>query len=155
WTAVISCVMVRSARPIRRVVVNRDPATCTRTTSSCHSGNRAGSVTYAKTSSGGRAMSMVDTIADICCPPLVAVTKYHGWERGCVTAERFEAHRPALRAVAYRMLGSLAEADDAVQQSWLHASGRDVSGVANLGAWLTTVVGRVCLDMLRTRKARA
>ncbi|MEV5596243.1 sigma-70 family RNA polymerase sigma factor [Streptomyces sp. NPDC052496] len=69
-------------------------------------------------------------------------------------AERFEEHRAHLRAVAYRMLGSLSEADDAVQEAWLRLSRSDVSGVANLGGWLTTVVGRVCLDLLRTRTAR-
>ncbi|MGP3974062.1 sigma-70 family RNA polymerase sigma factor [Streptomyces sp. 8N114] len=70
-------------------------------------------------------------------------------------AEQFESHRGHLRAVAYRMLGSLAEADDAVQEAWFRLSRSDVSGVENLVGWLTTVVGRVCLDMLRTRKARA
>ena len=69
-------------------------------------------------------------------------------------AERFEADRPQLRAVAYRMLGSLSEADDAVQEAWLRLSRSDASGIENLSAWLTTVVGRVCLDMLRSRKAR-
>ena len=69
-------------------------------------------------------------------------------------AERFEAHRGHLRAVAYRMLGSLSEADDAVQEAWLKLTRADTSGVTNLGGWLTTVVGRVCLDMLRTRRAR-
>ncbi len=69
-------------------------------------------------------------------------------------AERFEAERPHLRAVAYRMLGSLAEADDAVQESWLRLSHSDTSGVENLGGWLTTVVARVCLDQLRTRSTR-
>ncbi|WP_030017323.1 sigma-70 family RNA polymerase sigma factor [Streptomyces monomycini] len=69
-------------------------------------------------------------------------------------AKRFEEHRAHLRAVAYRMLGSLSEADDAVQEAWLRLSRSDVSGVANLGGWLTTVVGRVCLDLLRTRTAR-
>ncbi|MER6527639.1 sigma-70 family RNA polymerase sigma factor [Streptomyces sp. NPDC001508] len=69
-------------------------------------------------------------------------------------ADRFEAERPGLRAVAYRMLGSLAEAEDAVQESWLKLSRTDVSEVKNLGAWLTTVVGRVCLDMLRSRASR-
>ncbi|MEU9111573.1 RNA polymerase sigma factor SigJ [Streptomyces sp. NPDC048483] len=68
-------------------------------------------------------------------------------------AARFEEHRGHLRAVAYRMLGSLAEADDAVQESWLRLSRAGAQGVENLGGWLTTVVGRVCLDMLRTRKA--
>lgn len=69
-------------------------------------------------------------------------------------AEQFEANRAHLRAVAYRMLGSLSEADDAVQESWLRLSRADTSNVENLGGWLTTVVGRVCLDMLRTRKSR-
>jgi len=69
-------------------------------------------------------------------------------------AETFEAHRGHLRAVAYRMLGSLSEADDAVQEAWLRLSRSDTSEVTNLGGWLTTVVGRVCLDMLRSRTAR-
>jgi RNA polymerase sigma factor (sigma-70 family) len=69
-------------------------------------------------------------------------------------AKRFEANRPQLRAVAYRMLGSLNEADDAVQEAWLRLSRSDASGIENLSAWLTTVVGRVCLDVLRSRKAR-
>src|SRR5712692_3270342 len=69
-------------------------------------------------------------------------------------AEQFEANRTHLRAVAYRMLGSLSEADDAVQESWLHLSRSGTSGVENLGGWLTTVVARVCLDMLRSRKSR-
>ncbi len=69
-------------------------------------------------------------------------------------AERFEEHRPHLRAVAYRMLGSLSEAEDAVQEAWFKLSRSDVSEVANLGGWLTTVVGRVCLDLLRSRVAR-
>src|SRR5690348_3486914 len=69
-------------------------------------------------------------------------------------AEQFEAERPHLRAVAYRMLGSLTEADDAVQESWLRLSRADTSGVENLGGWLTTVVARVCLDLLRSRAAR-
>ena len=69
-------------------------------------------------------------------------------------AEQFEAHRAHLRAVAYRMLGSLSEADDAVQESWLHLSHSETSGVKNLGGWLTTVVARVCLDMLRARRSR-
>jgi RNA polymerase sigma factor (sigma-70 family) len=68
--------------------------------------------------------------------------------------ERFEEYRTRLRAVAYRMLGSLSEADDAVQEAWLRLSRSDTSGVENLGGWLTTVVARVCLDMLRSRKAR-
>ncbi|GIH18889.1 sigma-70 family RNA polymerase sigma factor [Rugosimonospora africana] len=69
-------------------------------------------------------------------------------------AERFEGNRPRLRAVAYRMLGSLAEADDAVQEAWLRLDRTDAGGVDNLDAWLTTVVGRICLDMLRSRTAR-
>ncbi|MFJ2198231.1 RNA polymerase sigma factor SigJ [Streptomyces violaceusniger] len=69
-------------------------------------------------------------------------------------AEGFEAHRGHLRAVAYRMLGSLSEADDAVQEAWLRLSRSDTAAVENLGGWLTTVVGRVCLDMLRSRIAR-
>jgi len=69
-------------------------------------------------------------------------------------AERFEADRPHLRAVAYRMLGSLSDADDAVQESWLRLSRADKSGVENLTGWMTTIVSRVCLDMLRTRKSR-
>jgi RNA polymerase sigma factor (sigma-70 family) len=69
-------------------------------------------------------------------------------------AHRFETHRDHLRAVAYRMLGSLSEADDAVQESWLRLSRSDTGDVENLAGWLTTVVGRVCLDMLRSRKAR-
>jgi RNA polymerase sigma factor (sigma-70 family) len=68
-------------------------------------------------------------------------------------AERFEASRTHLRAVAYRMLGSPSEADDAVQEAWLRLSRSGASGVENLGGWLTTVVPRVCLDMLRSRKS--
>jgi len=70
-------------------------------------------------------------------------------------ARRFESHRSHLRAVAYRMLGSSAEADDAVQEAWFRLSRSDTRRVDNLGGWLTTVVGRVCLDMLRSRKSRA
>lgn len=73
----------------------------------------------------------------------------HAW-----LAERWEAQRPQLRGVAYRMLGSMSEADDAVQEAWLRLDRADTTGVDNLGGWLTTVVARVCLDMLRTRKAR-
>ncbi|GAA3432743.1 sigma-70 family RNA polymerase sigma factor [Kutzneria kofuensis] len=69
-------------------------------------------------------------------------------------AERFEAHRDHLRAVAYRMLGSLTDAEDAVQEAWLRLARVDSGEVANLGGWLTTVVSRVCLDMLRSRKVR-
>ncbi|MEP7188601.1 MAG: sigma-70 family RNA polymerase sigma factor [Roseiflexaceae bacterium] len=73
----------------------------------------------------------------------------HDW-----LAEQFETKRTHLRAVAYRMLGSLSEAEDAVQESWLRLSRADTSGVENLGGWLTTVVARVCLDMLRSRNSR-
>ena len=69
-------------------------------------------------------------------------------------AARFEEQRPQLRRIAYRMLGSVDEADDAVQESWIRLSRTDDSTLENLGAWLTTVVSRVCLDMLRTRRAR-
>ena len=69
-------------------------------------------------------------------------------------AQAFEAERPHLQAVAYRLLGSLSEADDAVQEAWLHLSRSDMSGVKNLGGWLTTVVARISLNMLRSRKAR-
>src|SRR3984957_18924611 len=69
-------------------------------------------------------------------------------------AAQFEAERPHLRAVAFRMLGSLSEADDAVQESWLRLSRSGASGVENLGGWLTTVVARVCLNMLRSRTSR-
>src|SRR6266849_10478050 len=73
----------------------------------------------------------------------------HDW-----LAEQFEANRSHLRSVAYRMLGSLAEAEDAVQEAWLHLNRAETSGVKNLGGWLTTVVARVCLDMLRSRESR-
>jgi RNA polymerase sigma-70 factor (ECF subfamily) len=69
-------------------------------------------------------------------------------------AERFEEHRTHLRAVAYRMLGSVSEADDAVQEAWLRLSRSDTREIENLGGWLTTVVGRVCLNMLRSRRTR-
>ncbi len=69
-------------------------------------------------------------------------------------AERFETDRAHLRAVAYRMLGSLSEADDAVQEGWLRISRADTSGVENLTAWMTTVVARVCLNLLQSRKSR-
>src|SRR5437868_6263057 len=84
-----------------------------------------------------------------------------GSDRGDVTvnehdwlAEEFEEHRPHLRTVAYRMLGSVTESDDALQEAWLRLSRADRAHVDNLGGWLTTVVGRVCLDMLRSRRAR-
>src|SRR6267378_802403 len=69
-------------------------------------------------------------------------------------ADRFEANRTHMRGVAYRMLGSLSEADDAVQETWLRFNRAGASGIENLGGWLTTVVARVCLDMLRSRKSR-
>ncbi|HJY44841.1 MAG TPA: sigma-70 family RNA polymerase sigma factor [Propionibacteriaceae bacterium] len=69
-------------------------------------------------------------------------------------ADRFEEHRPHLRAVAYRMLGSLSEADDAIQDTWLRVSRAGAGGVENLGGWLTTVVARVCLNVLRSRNTR-
>src|SRR5260370_7490519 len=69
-------------------------------------------------------------------------------------AEQFEELRPHVRSVAYRMLGSVSEAEDAVQEAWIRLSRTDVSGVDNLRGWLTTVVARVCLDMLRTRASR-
>ncbi|HEY6032566.1 MAG TPA: sigma-70 family RNA polymerase sigma factor, partial [Gaiellaceae bacterium] len=69
-------------------------------------------------------------------------------------AAEFERHRPHLQAVAYRMLGSRAEAEDALQEAWLKLSRADAGGVANMRGWLTTVVGRVCLDLLRARRAR-
>jgi RNA polymerase sigma-70 factor (ECF subfamily) len=69
-------------------------------------------------------------------------------------AERFEEHRIHLRAVAYRMLGSLSDVDDAVQEAWLRLSRADTEPIDNLGGWLTTVVARVCLDMLRSRQSR-
>ena len=69
-------------------------------------------------------------------------------------ASEFETHRPNLKAVAYRMLGSVSEADDAVQEAWLRLSRSHEDSVDNLGGWLTTVVARICLDMLRSRKSR-
>src|SRR5436305_11361064 len=74
-------------------------------------------------------------------------------ERDAITQE-FERQRPHLRAVAYRMLGSVSEADDAVQEAWLRLNRSDTDGVSNLGGWLTTVVARVSLDMLRVRRSR-
>jgi RNA polymerase sigma-70 factor (ECF subfamily) len=73
---------------------------------------------------------------------------------GDFLAERFEEHRTHLRGVAYRMLGSLSEVDDAVQEAWLRLSRADAAGIDNLGGWLTTVIARVCLDMLRSRQSR-
>jgi RNA polymerase sigma factor (sigma-70 family) len=69
-------------------------------------------------------------------------------------ADRFQEHRPHLRAVAYRMLGSLSEADDAIQDTWLRVSRAGAGGVENLGGWLTTIVARVCLNVLRSRNTR-
>src|SRR5690242_8082898 len=77
-----------------------------------------------------------------------------GTRDGDFLAERFETERPHLRAVAYRMLGSVAEADDVVQDAWLRLSRVDAATVDNLGGWLTTVVARLCLDTLRSRKSR-
>lgn len=68
--------------------------------------------------------------------------------------EQFQQHRPQLYAVAYRMLGSVADSDDALQEAWLRIRGQDPDSIANMRAWLTTVVGRVCLNMLRSRRAR-
>src|SRR5690349_8890047 len=73
----------------------------------------------------------------------------HNW-----LTDQFETERPRLRAMAYRMLGSLAEAEDAVQEGWLHLFRSDTSTISNLGGWLTTVVARVCLNMLHARKSR-
>ena len=73
----------------------------------------------------------------------------HSW-----LTERFEENRPRLRGLAYRMLGSLSEAEDAVQEAWLRLNDIDAATIENLGGWLTTVVSRVCLDMLRGRKSR-
>src|SRR6266849_1122173 len=75
-------------------------------------------------------------------------------DEGDELTRRFEEHRSHLRAVAYRMLGSLGEADDAVQEAWLRLSRSDTSGIENLGGWLTTVVARVCLNMLQSRRSR-
>ncbi|GHH91744.1 RNA polymerase sigma factor SigJ [Streptomyces capillispiralis] len=75
-------------------------------------------------------------------------------DSGELLARRFEEHRGHLRAVAYRMLGSLAEAEDAVQETWLRLGRTDTGAVDNLGGWLTTVTGRICLDLLRSRTAR-
>jgi RNA polymerase sigma factor (sigma-70 family) len=69
-------------------------------------------------------------------------------------AERFEEHRPRLRAVAYRMLGSPGEAEDAIQEAWLRLGRSGADGIENLGGWLTTVVARICLDALRSRRSR-
>src|SRR5438552_5685194 len=68
--------------------------------------------------------------------------------------EQFERQRPHLQAVAYRMLGSVSEAEDALQEAWVRLSRADANAVENMGGWLTTVVGRICLDMLRARRSR-
>jgi len=81
--------------------------------------------------------------------PGTVTVEEHDW-----LAERFDSHRTHLRAVAYRMLGSLSEADDAVQGTWLRLSRSDTSRINNLGGWLTTAVARECLDMLRSRRSR-
>src|SRR5438046_1742749 len=73
----------------------------------------------------------------------------HDW-----LAQRFEENRTRMRSVAYRLLGSFSEADDAVQEAWLHLSRSDTSSVENLGGYLTTVVAHICLDMLRSRTSR-
>jgi DNA-directed RNA polymerase specialized sigma24 family protein len=91
----------------------------------------------------------VDSNGDRRAPAAESASGEAAW-----TAARFSEHRVHLRSVAYRMLGSLSEADDAVQEAWLRLSRADASEVANLRAWLTTVVSRVCLDMLRARTAR-
>ncbi|HEY9449494.1 MAG TPA: sigma factor, partial [Gemmatimonadaceae bacterium] len=75
--------------------------------------------------------------------------QHHDW-----LAERFEENRAHLRAMAFRMLGSMTEAEDAVQEAWLRLGRSDTGDVGNLGGWLTTVVARVCLDLLRSRKSR-
>src|SRR5690606_15615929 len=85
--------------------------------------------------------------------------RYDERDRGSVTdhdylAERFEEHGTHLRAVAYRMLGPSGEVDDAVQEAWLRLSRADSAAIDDLGGWLTTVVARVCLDMLRSRQSR-
>src|ERR1700704_576311 len=91
---------------------------------------------------------------------LVGLRVRHAPNEGCDMdqqdwlADRFEQHRSRLRAVSYRMLGSLSEADDAVQEAWLRFSRADTSAVEDLGAWLTTVVARICLNSLRSRKTR-
>src|SRR6478609_5097332 len=75
-------------------------------------------------------------------------------DEGTWLTERFEEQRTRLRSVAYRMLGSLSEADDALQEAWLRVARADASGVENLSGWLTTIVARVCLNMLRSRSTR-
>src|SRR5439155_25446978 len=91
---------------------------------------------------------------------LMGLSVRHAPNEGCDMndqdwlAERFEQHRSRLRAVSYRMLGSASEADDAVQEAWLRFSSADTGQVENLGAWLTTVVARICLNALRSRAAR-
>ena len=81
--------------------------------------------------------------------PKNVTVNQNGW-----LAQQFEAHRAHLRAIAYQILGSLSEADDAVQETWLRLACSDSAGIANFGGWLTTVVARVCLDVLRARRSR-
>jgi RNA polymerase sigma-70 factor (ECF subfamily) len=85
---------------------------------------------------------------------VTGVREQDGDEAAARLAERFEEHRARLRSVAYRMLGSLVEADDAVQEAWVRFSAAGADGVVNLGGWLTTIVSRVCLNQLRARAAR-
>jgi RNA polymerase sigma-70 factor (ECF subfamily) len=85
---------------------------------------------------------------------VTGVREQDGDEAAARLAERFEEHRARLRSVAYRMLGSLDEADDAVQEAWVRFSAAGADGVVNLGGWLTTIVSRVCLNQLRARAAR-
>src|SRR5690606_1237906 len=91
------------------------------------------------------------------CPSLPTSSAVHNLDSRTVSerlAETFESHRPRLRAVAYRRLGSLDEADDALQDAWLRLSRMEVAAIENLGGWLTTVIARICLNMLESRKAR-
>src|SRR5689334_5061338 len=90
-----------------------------------------------------------------CLPPRHRSTEEcDGMDERTWLTERFEEQRPRLRAVAYRMLGSLSEADDAVQEAWLRLDRAETGDVDNLPAWLTTVVARVCLNLLRSRERR-
>jgi RNA polymerase sigma factor (sigma-70 family) len=103
-------------------------------------------------------MAIVEVLVSQCLPFVRQILD--GTRRGSVMnerdylAERFEEHRSHLCAVAYRMLGSVSEVDDAVQEAWLRLNRAESAAIDNLGGWLTTVVGRVCLDMLRSRQAR-
>src|SRR5690606_34915352 len=89
-----------------------------------------------------------------CHPDMTVTGRRTGMRQDDWLAERFEEHRARLRALAYRMLGSLAEADDALQDAWLRVSRAGAQDVDNIGGWLTTVVARVCLNMLRARANR-